>query len=169
MQTYAAIAIWIRFLQYLSTTDAFSWMIRLINLSFTDMQYFLVVLFIGVLGFADAFKSIEMIMIINGKVEAEEVAEDAGLYEKYFKSYIQALQKSFLTALGEFDDSVTDGSMREGDWIVFLLCAIFNIILLLNLLIAIISETYTDVSATKIESNYREKVQEMINMQDSVF
>ena len=169
VQTYAAIAIWIRFLQYLSTTDAFSWMIRLINLSFTDMKFFLVVLFIGVLGFADAFKSIEMIMIINGKIEAAEVAEDAGLYEKYFKSYILALQKSFLTALGEFDDSVKDGSMREGDWIVFLLCAIFNIILLLNLLIAIISETYTNVSATKIESHYREKVQEMINLQDSVF
>ena len=133
------------------------------------MKWFLVVLFIGVLGFADAFKSIEMIMIITGKIEATEVAEDAGLYEKYFKSYILALQKSFLTALGEFDDSVTDGSMREGDWIVFLLCAIFNIILLLNLLIAIISETYTNVSATKIESNYREKVQEMINLQDSVF
>ena len=169
VQTYAAIAIWIRFLQYLSTTDSFSWMVRLINLSFFDMKYFLVVLFIGVLGFADAFKSIEMIMIINGKIEATEVAEDAGLYDKYFKSYILALQKSFLTALGEFDDSVTDGSMREGDWIVFLLCAIFNIILLLNLLIAIISETYTNVSATKIESHYRERVQEMINLQDSVF
>ena len=91
VQTYAAIAIWIRFLQYLSTTDSFSWMIRLINLSFTDMQYFLVVLFIGVLGFADAFKSIEMIMIIKGTAEAAEVAENAGLYDKYFKSYIQAL------------------------------------------------------------------------------
>ena len=63
-----------------------------------------------------------------------------------------------MTALGEFDDNVKDGSMREGDWIVFLLCAIFNIILLLNLLIAIISETYTNVSATKIESHYRERV-----------
>ena len=38
-----------------------------------------------------------------------------------------------------------------------------------SLMIAIISETYTNVSATKIESHYREKVQEMINLQDSVF
>ena len=80
------------------------------------------------------------------------------------KDYALAWQKSFLTALGEFDDNYKDGSIRDLDWFVFLLCAIFNIILLLNLLIAIVNETYNNVSATKMESNYKEKVQSIINM-----
>ena len=65
VQTYAALAIWIRFLQYLSTTDTFSWMIRLINKSVGDMKYFLVVLTIGVIAFADAFKSIDKILSLK--------------------------------------------------------------------------------------------------------
>lgn len=32
--------------------------------------------------------------------------------------------------------------MNDNEWLIFLFCCIFNIILLLNLLIAIISETY---------------------------
>ena len=63
---------------------------------------------------------------------------------------------SFLTALGEFDDNL--GSYRESDWLVFMLCAIFNIILLLNLLIAIISETFTRISEKRTETSYLEKV-----------
>jgi hypothetical protein len=39
--------------------------------------------------------------------------------------------------LGDFDPNVE--FYEENDWVVFFLCTIFNIILLLNLLIAIIS------------------------------
>ena len=52
---------------------------------------------------------------------------------------------------------------------MFLLCAIFNIILLLNLLIAIISETYTRVSESRVEAGYKEKVYQMSLMQDTVY
>ena len=38
------------------------------------------------------------------------------------------------------------------------MCVIFNIILLLNLLIAIISETFANISATAKETGYKEKV-----------
>ena len=131
------------------------------------MLTFLVVLLIGVIAFADAFESIERIMIINGKMTAPEVDPDANYYEKYAKTYVANWQKSFLTALGEFDDNL--GDYREIDWFVFLLCAIFNIILLLNLLIAIISETYTRVSESRVEAGYKEKVYQMSLMQDTVY
>ena len=57
-------------------------------------------------------------------------------------------QKSFLVSLGEFDPNLE--YYREQDWIVFLLCCIFNIIVLLNLLIAIISETFTKISEQQV-------------------
>lgn len=50
-----------------------------------------------------------------------------------------------------------------------MLCAIFNIILLLNLLIAIISETYARVSDSRVEAGYKEKVYQMSLMQDSIY
>ena len=47
------------------------------------MLTFLVVLLIGVIAFADAFESIERIMIINGKMDPPEVDPDASYYQKY--------------------------------------------------------------------------------------
>ena len=60
-----------------------------------------------------------------------------------------------MTALGEFDENVAN--YREIDWIIFILCCIFNIIVLLNLLIAIISETYENFSENKDQTGYKEK------------
>ena len=132
-----------------------------------DMGTFLAVLLIGVLAFADAFKSIERIMVITGKLDAEPENLNATFFEKYMQNYVKNWQKSFLAALGEFDGDLD--KYREIDWFVFLLCAIFNIILLLNLLIAIISETYTRVSDTKHETSYKEKVYQIAVMQDTIF
>ena len=40
---------------------------------------------------------------------------------------------------------------------IFILCCIFNIIMLLNLLIAIISETYSRISLLSVQTSYKEK------------
>ena len=78
-----------------------------------------------------------------------------------------AWQKSFLTALGDFDSNLE--FYREGDWLIFFLCCIFNIILLLNLLIAIISETFATISESSTANSYKEKVLQMEEMQDTIF
>ena len=54
--------------------------------------------------------------------------------------------------------------MGKGEWIVFLLCCIFNLVLLLNLLVAVINEIYERVSETKIETTYKEKAYQMALM-----
>lgn len=46
--------------------------------------------------------------------------------------------------MGELGDNIE--FYRESDWLVFFIALIFNIILLLNLLIAIISDTYARVA-----------------------
>lgn len=70
------------------------------------------------------------------------------------EGYTLAWQKSFLVVIGEFDDNL--GDYRDQDWLIFFICVIFNIILLLNLLIAIISETYSRISTTSVQTGYRE-------------
>lgn len=80
------------------------------------------------------------------------------------QGYVIAWQKSFLVALGEFDENLD--FYREEDWLVFLLCCLFNIIVLLNLLIAIISETYTRIADLKTQNSYKEKAVQISMMQD---
>ena len=156
IQTWAAMFVWLRFLLYLKSFSSFSWLIRMCVACVRDMVIFLIIFFIGVTAFADAFQSIDATLIIRGDLEAREIPEDADLYEKYFQGYVISWQSSFLTSLGEFSGSLE--FYKEGDWLVWLLCAIFNIILLLNLLIAVISETYDNESGTAIENGYKEKV-----------
>lgn len=58
VQTWAALAIWFRFLLYMRTVEMFSWLIQVIIASVVDMMTFIVVLVIGIIAFADAFLSI---------------------------------------------------------------------------------------------------------------
>ena len=88
-------------------------------------------------------------------------------YEKYFEDYVTELKLSFLTAFGGFDENLAD--YRNADWIVFILCIIFNMIVLLNLLIAIVSQTFADMLEAKVEEEYKEKARQIGLMQDSLF
>ena len=127
-----------------------------------DMTIFMIVFFIGVFAFADALKSVDQVLVINGSIEAEEIPEDATTYEKYIEGYVKAWQGSFVLSLGEFPGNLE--FYRESDWLVFFLACIFNIILLLNLLIAIISETFAAVAGEAIANSYKEKVKQVYEM-----
>ena len=72
-----------------------------------------------------------------------------------------------MTNLGEFPNELD--LYRETDWFVFFLCAVFNMLVLLNLLIAIISKTHETVSETEHESAYKEKVLQIRYLQDSIY
>ena len=151
---------------FLGTLDSFSFLIRLIVKSIDDMKYFLIVFFVGVFAFSDAFLSIREILKIK-KEEAAVPAEGLTDYEKYFEGYVNELKLSFLTAFGGFDENLAE--YRNADWLVFILCIIFNMIVLLNLLIAIVSQTFADMLEAKVEEEYKEKARQIGLMQDSLF
>ena len=65
-----------------------------------DMTVFMIVLFVGVFAFADAFSSINKVLELNGSIEIEEIPEDATIYLKYWQVYVVSWQNSFLFALG---------------------------------------------------------------------
>ena len=89
IQTWAALFVWFRFLLYLRTVTAFSWIVRMIQECVKDMLTFLVVLLIGVIAFADAFESIERILVITEKIPRELLDDDAGWYERYAVNYVK--------------------------------------------------------------------------------
>ena len=155
LQTWTAVAIWMRFFLFLRTRNKYDWYIRLIIESFYDMRHFLVIMMLGVLAFASAFLQVDIIMIKQEKVDAPEIPEDANWYDKYVGFYNLALKDSILTALGQFDENILD--YRDGDWVIFLVCLIFNVIVLLNVLIAVVSETFAEIKEKWEMTSYREK------------
>ena len=111
-----------------------------------DMTTFLVVFAIGVIAFADAFLSIEQIMVREGKMQPTTPYNPHGsFYEKYLQGSVVAWRQSFnLAALASPTDDVAN--YADSDWIVVCIAILFNIIVLLNLLIAIISDTYSRIA-----------------------
>lgn len=72
-----------------------------------------------------------------------------------------------MVALGDF--SVLDvKSLRTEDWIIFVLCTFLLLILMLNLLIAVISDTFARVTQNQVEYSYKEKAILVTGMQDTL-
>ena len=132
---------------------------------------FLIIYFSGVFAFADAFESIEQLLVIERRVEPVYYmpfhTDGETFYEKFFKTYAKAFQTSFLASLGELNPNLD--KYREIDWLVFFISVFFNIIMLMNLLIAIISEAYEIISYQRDVTSYKTKVGMMSMMQNTVF
>jgi hypothetical protein len=58
--------------------------------------------------------------------------------------------------LGSFDTTVFGSVALTVVWIFFLLCTLFNMIVMLNLLISIISETFATVNSNSAKAVYKE-------------
>ena len=141
IQCWSVLALWLRFLIYMRTKDKYDLVIRLIIDSFIDMIRSIVVIFIGMLGFASAFLAIGEVLKFKGKKEFEIVAEDAIWYEKYAGDWVEAFKVSLLTVFGQFTEDLP--LYRPLDWVIFILCIIVNLIIIFNILIAIVSDTFT--------------------------
>ena len=99
-------------------------------------------------------------------LEPREIAKDATNYEKYWQSYVDTFQLSFIVAIGDFEKIGLD-NFDENDWAIFMLCALFNVVLLLNLLIAIIGQTFNQISSSQDEQSYKEKAFIVSQMQNT--
>ena len=84
-----------RFFLFLGTLDSFSFLIRLIVKGLDDMKYFLIVFFIGVFAFSDAFLSVREILRINAK--EEEIAAVASTATTEQDDLLKQLNEAFPT------------------------------------------------------------------------
>ena len=136
------------------------------------------IFFIGVLAFGDAFLSIAEKIKLSKKDEYESAfvglvsfdLEDGSFYDIYLQGYFNSLKASFLVAIAEFGASIdTLVDFNNFDYLIFAACTLFNIIVLLNLLIAIISETYTNISSARSERTYKEKAGQLRYVMDTIY
>ena len=131
-QVGASMILWMKFLYYLRTQKQFGYLIRMITQVIKDMIPFLVVMLVLIIAFSESIYSLD-----NNKFLDRELT---------FGTFFDAQIFVFFNAMGELD---MEGFEHDSiAWTLFFLCAMINLIVMLNLLIAIISETYDKVAST---------------------
>ena len=98
-----------------------------------DMKYFLSLLLLTFIAFGDSFRQIS-----SSNADGEDFIGG---------TILTAIAYIYRMVLGDFDTNAF-GSVAVGYvWILFFLCTLFNMIIMMNLLIAIISESFAEVNS----------------------
>jgi hypothetical protein len=108
-----------------------------------DILWFLVVFLIAIAAFADAYLAIS---------RGNMVEED-----QFLTGPVDGLIYIYKMCLGDFDLDGMGQVARPLAIVLFLLCTIFNLIVMFNLLIAIISDTFRIVNENSVQAGYQEK------------
>jgi len=117
-----------KLLYFFRSSGSVGWLIRLVIEVVYDMRAFMVIFILTIFAFSDAFYTL---IKANGYEDALEVYNFPG-----------AIYYTFMLTLGEFTLDGVDPVFK----CFFSLCAVFNLIIMLNLLIAILSETHAKVT-----------------------
>jgi len=128
-----SLLIWLKFLYFLRIFEKTGYLISIIIEVVKEMKYFLFILMLTIFAFGDSLAQ------ISSTNKEGKGFIDGGFWAG--SAYVYNM------VLGDFS---TDnfGSVGIGFvWVLFLLCTIFNMIIMLNLLIAIISEAFAKVNS----------------------
>ena len=143
MQSIMSLMVWLKFLYFLRIFTATSYLIRIIIEVGYDIRHFLLVLLLTFIAFGDAFYAIN-----TSNKEGEGFIEGG---------YIFGIIYVYTMSLGGFDVTAFGKTAMGMMWILFILCTVLNMIIMLNLLIAIISESFARLNEQKEQAAYQEK------------
>jgi hypothetical protein len=136
---------WFKLLYFLRLFSSTSYLIHMIIQVVIDMRHFLLVLFITIIAFGDSLLQISL-------TNAEEFDDNGDQVNGPFTgNFLYSVGYTYIMILGGFSTSLDhEGFGQQSLWLVwslFILCTIFNMIVMLNLLIAIISESFAAVNS----------------------
>eukprot|EP00347_Sterkiella_histriomuscorum_P004764 403359199 len=141
IQAIATFFMWFKFLYFLRIYRSTGYLISMIFEVIKDMKYFFLVLFLTIVAFSDSFLSISY-----GNTEEK----------RFTHSFVDSIIYTYRMILGDFDTTEFGEVATPLVMILFLLCTIFNMIVMLNLLIAIISESFAKVTSKSDQAVYQE-------------
>lgn len=139
LQGTCSFSMWLKTLYFLRIFSSFSYLIRMIIMVVADMGPFLTVLLFAMIAFADAFYAISK-------------ASGAPDIPNFTMSVIYI----YNMCLGAYENDYGDLAPTFG-YILFIACTLFNMIVMFNLLIAIISETFAKVNENAEQAGYQER------------
>lgn len=131
---------WLKFLYFLRIFSGTGYYIRILFVVCYDVRYFLLLLIFTFIAFGEAFQSIS------------DIADDGG-----FTGYLGGISYVYRMVLGDFSVDDFNKNAPLFLWIIFIASTIINMIIMLNLLIAIISDSFTKINEKSEQASYREK------------
>ena len=132
---------WAKFLNFLRLSSNYSHFLRMLARVIHDMQYFLIVFALVCLAFADTF------YILAKASNAIDPSSGKFVNELKITSWSSAILYVYNMTLGDFStDDLSETEFTGLAYTLFVVCTIFNMIIMLNLLIAVISETFGEVN-----------------------
>jgi len=151
------IILWIKFFYFLRIFDQTATLIRMIVEIVNDMKNFLIVLIVAIIGFSQGYYVLQQ----------GDPNNFAG------PGVMNSIIYSYNLALGEFGlDYFSDGDTGTLDaficWFIFIIATMFVVIVLLNLLIAIMGDSFSRVMENITNLSVREKVM-MIAENEALF
>jgi hypothetical protein len=149
---FASFILWLKLFYFLRIFRPTSSFIRMIVEMFIDIRIFLLIFFIGIFAFSNSLYILDLIKL--------EQLDEEGLVEKFGISgdtYFSSIVYVYLTSLGELDtDNYNEHPYYAMYWILFFASTILIQITLLNLLIAIMGDTFDRVLEVAKESQLKE-------------
>ncbi|CDW87954.1 wd-40 repeat protein [Stylonychia lemnae] len=143
LHSFASLLVWIKFLYFLRIFRTTGYLINMLSTVLWDMKIFLLILLIIYLGFAEAFL---------------RLAESSEEEFNFAKNYAYALVYAFRLSIGDTDTDLFDDNKQPITiWIIFILCALYTNIVMLNLLIAIISQSFEKINNNANQASYQER------------
>jgi hypothetical protein len=140
----ASLLMWFKILYFLRIYKQTGYLIRMIIEVIYDMRIFLLVLMITIFGFANAF------IIIARGYDGDSYLND--------NDFINSILYTYRMILGDFNIDIFYSSQQSlTAWLMFLLCSVLNLIVMFNLLIAIISDSYAKVNSQSVQASNQER------------
>ena len=178
----ACLGLWFKALYFYRVFQWSGFLIRMVFLSIWDIRIFGAIFLLVIMAFGNSFYLLgrqinpnptiieTAARCLGGSVEpktsrclggevVEAAVSDEPLPDPLFPNYFQAVMYTYKAALGDWD---TDGFGENNNsnvmlWFNWILVTSFAMIVLLNVLIAIVSETFFRVNETAKENSFREK------------
>lgn len=154
----ACLLLWIKLFQFMRIFKKTAAFIRMITEIIMQMGIFAAIFFIGIIAHANAF------FILDGGTSKDTGVwvkdEDSGelvLTRLMGENWIMTIINTYITAIGDFGSdyySVSEHSFLV--WFFFVSCVVLVQILLLNLLIALMGDTFDKVQEIKEQANLKE-------------
>lgn len=143
IHSVATLLMWVKLLYFLRIFKSTGYLVRTLTDVIYDMKVFLFILFIVYFGFGEAF------LRLSEKSDPEM---------QFIDNYAYAWVYSFRLSIGDnatdtFDDTIQPVTL----WILWVIAGILTNIVMLNLLISIISDSFAKINEKSKEANYQER------------
>ena len=151
MLSIASFMMWLKVLYFCRIFSSTGYLVRMIIEMFYEMRIFIFVLLVTICAYSDAFQTIS-----SSPYQAKD--ENGEYIRPFGNNFLDAFIITYRMGLGDWNASSEDfGPVATGTvWFLFIINTLFIMIVMMNLLIALISESFARIAENAENASYQE-------------